>query len=148
MKIILKEDVDQLGTRGQVVTVKDGYARNYLIPQSLAMRYTAGAEKILNQEKRKYDTRQTKDREEAEALAEVISALDFTIAKRVGDQETLYGSVTQSDLVEMLEKKGVTVEKKRVVLEAPIKKLGDYEIPVKLHKDVPVAFQLHIVKEE
>jgi large subunit ribosomal protein L9 len=148
MKIILKEDVDQLGTRGQVVAVKDGYARNYLIPQSLAMRYTEGVEKILNQEKRKYDSKQTKDREEAETLAAVISALDFTVAKRVGDQDTLYGSVTQTDLVEMLEAKGVTVEKKRVALEAPIKKLGDFEIPVKLHKDVPAAFQLHVVKEE
>ena len=148
MKIILKEDVDQLGTRGQVVAVKDGYARNYLIPQALAMRYTEGVEKILNQEKRKYDSKQTKDREEAEALAAVISALDFTVAKRVGDQDTLYGSVTQTDLVEMLEAKGVTVEKKRVALEAPIKKLGDYEIPVKLHKGVPAAFQLHVVKED
>ena len=148
MKIILKEDVENLGTRGQVVTVKDGYARNYLIPHSFAMRYTAGVEKVLNQEKRKYDTRQAHDREEAEALAGVISALDFTVAKRVGELDTLYGSVTQSDLVEMLEGKGVTVEKKRVILEAPIKNLGDFEIPVKLHKDVPAAFQLHVVKEE
>lgn len=148
MKIILKEDVDSLGARGSVVTVKDGYARNYLIPRSLAMRFTAGSGKVLAQEKRRYEVRQVHEKEEAQALAEKVLALDLTLARRVGDQDTLYGSVTPTDVAELLEANGFPVDKRKIVLYAPIKKLGDYEIPIRLHKEVSPALRLHVVKEE
>ena len=148
MKIILKEDVDNLGARGTVVTVKDGYARNYLIPRSLAMRFTAGAEKVLAQEKRKYQVRQSREREEALELAEKIQALEFTLPRRVGDQETLYGSVTTTDVSDLLDGAGHKVDKRKILLSAPIKKLGDYEVPIRLHKEVSPLLRLHVVKED
>lgn len=148
MKIILKEDVDSLGARGTVVTVKDGYARNYLIPRSLAMRLTPGSEKVLAQEKRRYEVRQVHEKEEAQAAAEKVLAMDLTLARRVGDQETLYGSVTPTDVAELLEANGFEVDKRKILLYAPIKKLGDYEIPIRLHREVSPALRLHVVKEE
>jgi large subunit ribosomal protein L9 len=148
MKIILKEDVDSLGTRGAIVTVKDGFARNYLIPRSLAMKYTSGVEKILAQEKRKYETRQVQEKDEAQELADRILALDLTLARRVGDQDTLYGSVTPTDLADMLEERGFKIDKRKIGLHAPIKKLGEYEVPIRLHKDVIPAVRVHVVKEE
>ena len=148
MKIILKEDVDNLGARGSIVTVKDGYARNYLIPKAIAMKFSQGAEKVLAQEKRKYQTKQVREKDAALELAEKISALEFTLAKRVGDQDNLYGSVTPSDVCELLESKGFKMDKRKVLLHAPIKKLGDYDIPVKLHKEVSPSFKLHVIKEE
>jgi large subunit ribosomal protein L9 len=148
MKIILKEDVDSLGTRGSIVTVKDGYARNYLIPRSLAMRFTRGADKILAQEKRRYEVRQVHEKDEALALAEKIQALELTLARRVGDQETLYGSVTTTDVAELIEEKGFKVDKRKILMHTPIKKLGDYEIPIRLHREVTPALRVHVVKEE
>lgn len=148
MKIILKEDVDNLGARGAVVTVKDGYARNYLIPRSLAMRFTAGADKILAQEKRKYEVRQVREKDEALVLAEKILAVELTLARRVGDQESLYGSVTPTDLSELLAEQGFKIDKRKILLYAPIKKLGDYEVPIRLHKEVSPLLRVHVVKEE
>lgn len=148
MKIILKEDVDSLGARGSIVTVKDGYARNYLIPRSLAMRFTRGADKVLAQEKRRYEVRQVHEKDEALALAEKIQALELTLARRVGDQETLYGSVTTTDVAELIEAKGFKVDKRKILMHTPIKKLGDYEIPIRLHREVTPALRVHVVKEE
>jgi len=148
MKIILKEAVDNLGDRGSVVSVKDGYARNYLLPKGLAMRFTPGAQKVLGQERRMYDLRQLKAKEEAQAFAEKITAIDLTVAKRAGDQEVLYGSVTPTDIAEMLAAKGIAVEKRKIVLREPIKKLGDYEIKIKLHHEVSPSVRLHVIKEE
>ena len=113
MKIILKEEVENLGDRGAVVTVKDGYARNYLLPKGLAMRFTPGAQKVLEQERRMYELRQLKAKEEAQAVAEKIAAVELTVAKRAGDQEVLYGSVTPTDIAEMLKAQGFVVEKRQ-----------------------------------
>lgn len=148
MKIILKEAVENLGDRGSVVSVKDGYARNYLLPKGLAMRFTPGAQKVLGQERRMYDLRQFKAKEEAQAFAEKITAVELTVAKRAGDQEVLYGSVTPTDIAEMLAAKGIAVEKRKIVLREPIKKLGDYEIQIKLHREVSPSVRLHVIKEE
>jgi len=148
MKIILKEAVDNLGDRGSVVSVKDGYARNYLLPKGLAMRFTPGAQKVLGQERRMYDLRQLKAKEEAQAFADKITAVDLTVAKRAGDQEVLYGSVTPTDIAEMLAAKGIAVEKRKIVLREPIKKLGDYEIQIRLHHEVSPSVRLHVIKEE
>jgi large subunit ribosomal protein L9 len=148
MKIILKETVENLGVRGSVVSVKDGYARNYLLPKGLAMRFTPGAQKVLEQERRMYDLRQLKAKEEAQAFAEKITAVELTVAKRAGDQEVLYGSVTPTDIAEMLAAKGIAVEKRKIVLREPIKKLGDYEIQIRLHHEVSPSVRLHVIKEE
>ncbi len=148
MKIILKEEVENLGARGAVVNVKDGYARNYLLPRGLAMRWTPGAHKVLEQERRMYDLRQLKAKEDAQALADRISALELTVAKRAGHQDVLYGSVTPTDVADLMEAAGVTVEKRRIVMREPIKKLGDFEITVRLHHDVNPSVRLHVVKEE
>jgi large subunit ribosomal protein L9 len=148
MKIILKEAVENLGDRGSVVSVKDGYARNFLLPKGLAMRFTPGAQKVLEQERRMYDLRQLKAKEEAQAFAEKITAVELTVAKRAGDQEVLYGSVTPTDIAEMLAAKGIAVEKRKIVLREPIKKLGDYEIQIRLHHEVSPSVRLHVIKEE
>ncbi len=148
MKVILKENLDNLGQRGSVVNVKDGYARNYLLPKGLAMRYTPGAVKVLEQERRMYETRQLKEKEEAAALAEKIQAVELTVLKRAGDQDVLYGSVTPTDVADLLREKGFTVDKRKILLHEPIKKLGEYEIPVRLHHEVTPKVRLHVIKEE
>lgn len=148
MKIILKEDIDNLGARGKVVTVKDGYARNYLLPRGLAMKFTPGAEKVIAQERRTFEVRQVKERETAQALADQLSGLELSISKRSGDQDVLYGSVTTSDVAELIKAKGFIVDKRRILLHEPIKKLGEYEVPLRLHKDVTPAVKVIVVKEE
>lgn len=148
MKIILKEEVENLGHRGAVVTVKDGYARNYLLPKGLAMRFTPGAQKVLEQERRMYDLRMLKAKEAAQAVAEKLAAVELTVAKRAGDQEVLYGSVTPTDIAEMFKAQGFVVEKRRIVLHEPVKKLGDYDVHIRLHPEVVPVVKLHVVKEE
>ncbi len=148
MKVILKEDVDNLGARGKVVNVKDGYARNYLLPRGLAMKHSAGAEKLLAQERRMYEVKQVKAKEEAEQLSARLSAVELTVAKRAGDQDVLYGSVTPTDIADLLEAQGFIVDKRKIVLRDAVKKLGDYEVHLKLHRDVVPAIKLHVTKEE
>lgn len=148
MKIILKEEVENLGGRGAVVNVKDGYARNYLLPKGLAMRFTPGAQKVLEQERRMYELRQLKAKEDAQALADKIGALEFTVSKRAGDQEVLYGSVTPTDVADLMEGAGYRVEKRKILMREPIKRLGDFEITIRLHHEVNPTVRLHVVKEE
>ncbi|MGC8762869.1 MAG: 50S ribosomal protein L9 [Acidobacteriota bacterium] len=148
MKIILKEDVENLGKRGAVVTVKDGYARNYLLPKGMAMRFTPGAVKVLEQERRMYEARQLKAKEDAQAVAEKLEALELSVLKRAGDQDVLYGSVTPTDVADLLKEKGFTVDKRKIVLHEPIKKLGEYEIPIRLHPEVAPKVKLVVRKEE
>ena len=109
MKVILKEDVENLGARGVVVNVKDGFARNYLLPKGMAMRFTAGAQKVLGQERRMYELRQLKAKEEAMAVADKLSAVELTVSKRAGDQDVLYGSVTPTDIADLLKGAGFVV---------------------------------------
>lgn len=148
MKIILKEDVENLGRRGDVVSVKDGYARNYLLPKGMAMRFTPGAVKVLEQERRMYEARQLKAKEDAQALAEKLEALELSILKRAGDQDVLYGSVTPTDVADLLKEKGFSVDKRKIVLHEPIKKLGEYEIPIRLHPEVAPRVKMVVLKEE
>jgi large subunit ribosomal protein L9 len=148
MKVILKEDVEHLGARGAIVNVKDGFARNYLLPKGMAMRFTAGAQKVLEQERRMYDLRQLKAKEEAMALGEKIAALEFTVHKRAGDQDVLYGSVTPTDVADLLKGAGFAVDKRRILLHEPIKKLGDFEVSIRLHHEVAPKIMLHVLKEE
>lgn len=148
MKVILKDTVENIGTRGSVAEVKDGYARNYLIPKGLAMKYTKGAMKILEQERKMYETKQIKEKEEAIKIAEKLSALELQIAKRAGDQDVLYGSVTPTDIADLLEEKGFKVDKRKIVLHEPIRKLGEFSVKIKLHSEVIPSVKLTVIKEE
>ena|SRR5437867_8401090 len=147
MQIVLKEDIEKLGRRGEVVKVADGYARNYLLPLGKALLATPGNMKVIEREKRRYVARLTKDREDNEALASRIRALSLTLVRKVGESDMLYGSVTSSDIAEGLEKEGIVVDKRRVQLVDPIKSLGIYQVPIRLHPEVTAEVKVWVVKE-
>ena len=148
VKLILREDVDKLGNRGEVVSVKPGYARNFLLPKQLAMPVTAGAERLLAQEKKKYEARQNSAKDEAVKLKEAIEAVSLTLRKKAGEKGTLFGAVTPTDIVEALKPHAITLDKRKLDMHEPIKLLGDFSIPVRLHREVSAKLKLTIVKEE
>jgi large subunit ribosomal protein L9 len=147
MQIVLKEDIDKLGRRGEIVKVADGYARNYLLPLGKALPATAGNLKVIEREKRRYVVRLTKEKEENQALAGRIQALSLTLVRKVGESDVLYGSVTSADVAEALSKEGVVVDKRRIQLADPIKSLGIYTIPIRLHPEVTAEVKVWVVKE-
>jgi large subunit ribosomal protein L9 len=147
MEVILREHVDNLGRRGEVVKVADGYARNYLLPRKLALLATAGNKKQIEREKGKFDAKEAEEQKVAQAMAERIANADVEIARRVGESDVLYGSVTSSDIAEALAKKGFELDRRKLVLQEPIKKLGEFSIPVKLHREVTAQVKLRIVAE-
>jgi large subunit ribosomal protein L9 len=147
MQIVLKEDIDKLGRRGEVVKVANGYARNYLLPLGKALPATPGNLKVIEREKRRYVVRQTKEKEENETLSRRIQALSLTLVRKVGESDVLYGSVTSGDIAEALSKEGVVVDKRRIQLAEPIKSLGIYTIPVRLHPEVTAEVKVWVVKE-
>ncbi|MFC2172883.1 50S ribosomal protein L9 [Acidobacteriota bacterium] len=147
MKIILREDVQNIGARGEIVTVKDGFARNYLIPKGLAAKITPGNVKQIEQERRLIDVRLAKEEHEAQRLAQRISEISCTIVKKVSESDVLYGSVTQNDIVDALREEGILIEKRKVRIDDPIKKLGIYKIPVRLHPEVSAELTVWVVKE-
>ena len=147
MQIVLKEDIDKLGRRGEIIKVADGYARNYLLPLGKALPATAGNLKVIEREKRRYVVRITKEKEENEALAGRIQALSLTLVRKVGESDVLYGSVTSGDIAEALSKEGVVVDKRRIQLPDPIKSLGIYTIPIRLHPEVTAEVKVWVVKE-
>ncbi len=147
MQIVLKEDIDKLGRRGEIVKVADGYARNYLLPLGKALPATAGNLKVIEREKRRYVVRLTKEKEENQALAGKIQALSLTLVRKVGESDVLYGSVTSGDVAESLSKEGIVVDKRRIQLPEPIKSLGIYTIPIRLHPEVTAEVKVWVVKE-
>lgn len=148
MRVILLNDQRHLGKRGQVVDVKPGYARNYLLPQGLALEATNSNIKYFEQQRSKIDARHAQEKAAAETMAAQIASLDITIAKRVGETQTLYGSVTAGDVAEALEKKGVTVDRRRLDLEGGIKTLGDHPVRIELHPEVVAEVTVKVVAEE
>ena len=148
VKLILREHVEYLGDRGEIVSVAPGYARNYLLPKGLAFAATPGNLKQLEQQRRAWTDRDAKELGEAEAMAARISAVSLTAVKEAGDAGTLYGSVTSAEIAEMLRAKGVEVDRKRIVLAEPIKALGNYEIKIKVHRKVNAQITLDVVGEE
>jgi len=148
IKLILREDVDKLGGRGEIVSVKPGYARNFLLPKGLAMPVTAGAERLLAQEKKKYESRQLTARDEALKFKETLEATSITLRKKAGEKGTLFGAVTPSDITDALALQLVILDKRKLDLHEHIKTLGDFKIPVRLHKDVTATIKLAVVKEE
>ena len=148
MEVILKEDVQKLGSRGDVVKVADGYGRNYLLPRKLALAVTPGNRRIVESERQKAEARELEERQQAEAFATRIGQLELSIARRVGETDHLYGSVTTADLAEALAVKGLDVDRRKIQLDEPIKTLGEFSVPVKLHRDVTAALKVAVVKQE
>ena len=147
MRIVLREDVEKLGTRGDVVTVADGYARNYLLPQKIAFLATGENLKRVEKEKKVLKLRLIQERDDAQLLAEKMASISCTIVKKAGEEETLYGSVTSADIASALEKEGILMDKRKVLLAEPIKALGIYTVPVKLHPEVDAEVKVWVVKE-
>lgn len=144
MKVILNEHVPNLGDRGQVLEVKPGYARNYLIPKGLAYEATPANLARFQAEQKRWELRQEKEKATASELAARLAGVELTFKRRAGEEDTLYGSVTASDIAEALEAKGFAVDRRKVVLPQHIKRLGTYTVELHLHRDVTVPLVVHV----
>ena len=147
MKIILKEDYESLGKSGEVITVKNGFARNYLIPKGVAYQSTKGNLRRFEEEKKYLLIVTEKEKRQAEKLADMLAKVSCTISVAVGEEDKLFGSVTSQDINESLIEKGIEVDKRKIKLEEPIKNLGIYSIPVKLHPEVTATVKVWVVKK-
>jgi len=147
MEVILRQHVDNLGERGQIVRVADGYARNYLLPRKLALPATEGNKRHVERERKIMEAREAEEKGTAEAMASRLASVDITIARRVGETDQLYGSVTAADIAEYLKKQGFEVDRRRLVLPDPIKTIGEHNVPLKLHRTVTVPLTVKVVKE-
>ena len=136
MEVILRDHVENLGRRGYVVKVANGYARNYLLPRKLALLATPANRKVVERQRKIADTQEAAERSGAEALAVQLSKLDIVLSRRVGEHEALYGSVTSADIAEVLAEKGFETDKRKIQLAEPLKAIGEFTVPVKLHRDV------------
>ena len=145
IEVILREHVEHLGHRGEVVKVADGYARNYLLPRKLALAVTENNKRQIERERARAEARDAEERRDAEALKARIEALDVAIPRRVGENETLYGSVTSSDVAEALAARDITVDRRRIQLADPLKTLGEFVVPVKLTRDVSADIKVKVV---
>lgn len=148
MKVILRQDVDSLGMEGQTFEVKDGFARNYLIPQGLALEATKQNIKLMEAQSKHIEEKRLKAKGEAEKAKKSLGEMVITIAQKVGEEDKLYGSVTSMDIADQLESKGVTLDRKRIKLDRPIKTLGEFMVPVRLHPEVTAAIKVVVVAKE
>ncbi|MDP8230421.1 MAG: 50S ribosomal protein L9 [Candidatus Gorgyraea atricola] len=147
MKVILIEDVQKLGVMGEVIQVKEGYARNFLFPKDLAKPATGSNMKIIDEIKKKKIQALTKEKKEAEELKEKLSHVSCTVSVEAGDDDRLFGSVTTQDISKAFEEAGLSLDKRKIILEEPIKKLGVYHITVKIHPEVTGAVKVWVVKK-
>jgi len=147
MEVILKEDVPKLGSRGDVVRVAEGYGRNFLLPKKLAIEATATNKSVIEQMKAASVRRTQKDKADAESLAGQLSAVTITFHRRSGEHEQLFGSVTSSDVAAELEKKGFTIDRRKIHLDEPIKTVGQFKVPVRLFRDVTAQIAVEVQKE-
>ena len=147
MEVILRQYVEHLGKRGDVVKVAAGYARNYLLPRKLALPATDGNKRHVERERKIMEVKESDEKAQAQAIASRLEAVDVVIARRVGDTDQLYGSVTSGDIADFLKGKGVEIDKRKVQLEEPIKKLGEHEVQVKLHPEVSARLKVLVTKE-
>lgn len=148
MKVILREEVKNLGHMGEIVSVKDGYARNFLIPQGLAVEANMGNVKELENEQKKIQQKAAKMKASAEELAAKISAVSVQIQAKAGEEDKLFGSVTAMDIAEALKAKGFDVDKKKIVLDEPIKRLGDFKVDIKVFPEVSAQVAVSVVRGE
>jgi len=147
MEVILRDHVENVGKRGEVVKVANGYARNYLLPRKLALLATPGNLKQIARERVKYDAKEAEEKAVATAVAEKLGAVEVVITRRVGETGALYGSVTSADIADELGRKGFEIDKRRIALREPIKRISDATVPVKLHPDVVVQLPVRVVAE-
>jgi large subunit ribosomal protein L9 len=147
MEVILKEDVHKLGSRGDVVKVADGYGRNYLLPRKLAIEATKGNKAVIEQMKAAAVRRSAREKADAEALSSQVNNLSLAFQRRSGEHDQLFGSVTSADIAAEMEKKGFSVDRRKIQLHEPLKSLGEFTVPVRLHKDVTAHVRVVIEKE-
>lgn len=147
MKVILTADLPHIGQVGQVVDVANGYGRNYLIPRGLAILATPGNERSLAQQQRARLAREAKTKAEAEALAAQLQALSLSIAKKTGEGDRLYGSVTSMEIADLVKARGVALDRRRIVLDTPLKTLGTHKVPIRLHPEVVAEVEVAVTKE-
>jgi large subunit ribosomal protein L9 len=148
MQIILQEDVEKLGTRGQLVDVAEGYARNFLLPRKLGLEATPGNMKRLEKMRAVFAKKEATEKDSAQKLAELLTGVSLTLVRKAGENDQLFGSVTAGDISDALAAQGYTIEKRKITLADPIKLVGEYEIPVKLHREVSASVKLAVKKEE
>jgi len=148
MEVILREDIEKLGSRGQLVKVAPGFARNYLLPKRLAVAATDANKKIVEQERQAHLRREAKEASEATELAKLLAPVVITIAQKAGENDQLFGSVTAGDIAAKLEEQKFHIDRKKVVLHDPIKQLGEHTVTVKLHREVSVDIKVNVVKED
>jgi large subunit ribosomal protein L9 len=147
MEVILREHVDNLGKRGEIVKVADGYARNYLLPRKLALKATDGNRKHVERERKIVEAREAAEKVQAEAIAARLAMIDITITRRVGETDQLYGSVTGADIADYLKSKGFEIDRRKLILPEPIKAIGEHTVPLKLHREVSVPLKVRVAKE-
>ena len=148
MEVILREDIEKLGNRGQVVKVASGYARNYLLPKRLAVAATESNKKIVEQERQGHLRREAKEKAGAQDLANMMTGVTVVIAQKAGEQEQLFGSVTSKDIAEALERQDYHIDRRKIQLDDPIRQLGQYQVPIRLHREVTVEVTVQVVREE
>jgi large subunit ribosomal protein L9 len=148
MEVILRSDIEKLGSRGQLVKVASGYARNFLLPKRLAVAATDANRKIVEQERQSYLRKEAKQKGEAEDLAKLVNGVSVTIAQKAGENDQLFGSVTSKDVASALEAAHFTIDRRKIQLDEPIRQLGEFKVPVRLHKDVTAEVTVNVVKEE
>lgn len=147
MEIILKEDVENLGHRGDVVKVAQGYGRNFLLPRKLGIEATAGNKAVIEQMKASSVRRSAKEKADAELLVQQLNQVSLTFTRKTGDNDHLFGSVTAADIAQALEAKGFQIDRRKVHLEEPLKSLGDFQVPVRLHREVTARVNVNVAKE-
>ena len=148
MDVILREDVEKLGNRGELVKVANGYARNFLLPRRLAVPATDANRKIVEQERQAHLRKEAKLKTESEDLAKLLAAVTVTIAQKAGENDQLFGSVTSKDVADALAAKNFTIDRKKVQLDEPIKQLGEFKVPVRLHREVTAEITVQVVREQ
>ena len=148
MELILREPIDNLGRRGDIVRVANGYARNYLLPRKLGLPVTEANRRQVERERVIVEAREAKDRQSAQKISDQVSAVECIVARRVGETGTLYGSVTSADIVVSLANLHLMIDKRKIELAEPLKELGDFVVPVRLHRDVKAELKVKVVKEE
>jgi large subunit ribosomal protein L9 len=147
MEVILREDVEKLGNRGEVVKVAAGYARNFLLPRRLAVAATDANRKIVEQERQAHLRKEAKLKSEAVDLGQLLGGVSVTIAQKAGENDQLFGSVTAKDVADALAAKNFTIDRRKVQLDEPIKQLGEYKVPLRLHRDVVIEIAVTVVRE-
>jgi large subunit ribosomal protein L9 len=147
MEVILRQHVDNLGERGQIVKVADGYARNFLLPRKLALPATEGNKKHVERERKIVEAREASEKQTAEGIGQRLAAVAIVIPRRVGETEQLYGSVTAADIAEYLKGQGFEIDRRKLILPEPIKMLGEHTVNLKLHREVSVPLKVHVIRE-